>query len=163
MHVTLRPTIALFLKEFDSYDFWTKKIHVTSPIGWFVLNWWTVMCMTSLQHLFNDILRQHKDSPGDVFKSDKITRGNDAKTESCNQNQCSGPILEKNILTYLKVLTIKSFNQYQTFVFVYLCGFFVLFFNHDHFLFSYRFWHALPARTVNGIVFEMCRNKITLW
>lgn len=25
MHVTLRPTIALFLKEFDSYDFWTKK------------------------------------------------------------------------------------------------------------------------------------------
>lgn len=24
-------------------------------------------------------------------------KGNDAKTESCNQNQCSGPILEKKI------------------------------------------------------------------
>lgn len=117
MHVTLRPTIALFLKEFDSYDFWTKKIHVTSPIGWFVLNWWTVMCMTSLQHLFNDILRQHKDSPGDVFKSDKITRGNDAKTESCNQNQCSGPILEKKYSYLFKSVDFQKFQSISNFCF----------------------------------------------
>lgn len=82
--------------EFDFYDFWTKKINI--PIGWFVLNGWTVMCMSSLQHLFKDILRQYKDSPGDLFKSEKITRGNDTKTESCNQNQCSGPIFRKKVL-----------------------------------------------------------------
>lgn len=73
MHVTLRPTIAWFLKEFDFYDFWTKKNNIL--IGWFVLNGWTVMCMSSLQHLFKDILRQYKDSPGDLFKSEKNYKG----------------------------------------------------------------------------------------
>lgn len=125
MHVTLKPTIAWFLKAFDFFAFWTKTI--TSLIRWFVLNGRTVMFMALLQHLFRDVWRQHKDSPGDVFKSDTVTRGNDTETESCNQNQCSGPILKKKFYSYLISTYLQKFQSISSHCFfVFLC--FIVFF-----------------------------------
>lgn len=37
----------------------------------------TVECMESLQHVFKDVWRRHKNPPENVFKSGAITRGND--------------------------------------------------------------------------------------
>lgn len=91
----------------------------------------TLDCLDSLQHLFKNVWRRHKNSPEDVFKSGAFIRGDDVSRKwhrNRNLQSRSMPrsifLIQCFILIYPKMLT---FNQYQTIVFCFLIFFLTIF------------------------------------